>query len=97
MGADELHEGYLAVKIESNHQTVVSSCNFEPDALTALSCVLMYLIGLASVSARPATLFLDYFHSSILKSPSDGRSIRKCHRRSPVDCFRAMDCGEAYP
>ena len=31
MGADELHEGYLAVKIESDHQTVVSSCNFEPD------------------------------------------------------------------
>jgi hypothetical protein len=33
MGADELHEGYPAVKIESDHQTVVSACNFEPDTL----------------------------------------------------------------
>lgn len=35
MGANELHERYLAVEIEGRHQAVVSSRNLEPDALTA--------------------------------------------------------------
>jgi hypothetical protein len=33
VGADEFHEGDLPTKIKSGHQTVISSCNLEPDAL----------------------------------------------------------------
>ncbi len=33
MGADELHECYLPLEIESDYQAVISSRNFEPDAL----------------------------------------------------------------
>jgi hypothetical protein len=33
MGADELHKRYLPAEIESDHHAVVSSRNFEPDAL----------------------------------------------------------------
>jgi hypothetical protein len=33
MGPDELYEGHLSAEIESNHQTVVSTRNLEPDAL----------------------------------------------------------------
>jgi hypothetical protein len=33
MGADGLHKRYLPAEIESDHHTVVSSRNFEPDAL----------------------------------------------------------------
>ena len=33
MGANKLHEGYLPAEIESDPQAVVSSRNFEPDAL----------------------------------------------------------------
>jgi hypothetical protein len=33
MGADKLYEGYLSTKIEGDDQAVVSSRDFEPDAL----------------------------------------------------------------
>src|SRR5262245_26823896 len=33
VGAYEFHEGDLPAKIKSGHQTVISSCDFEPDAL----------------------------------------------------------------
>jgi hypothetical protein len=33
MRPDELHEGHLSAEVESDHQAVVSSRNFEPDAL----------------------------------------------------------------
>jgi hypothetical protein len=34
VSADELYEGHLPPEIERDHQAVVSSCNFESEALT---------------------------------------------------------------
>ena len=42
-------------------------------------------------------VFLNQLHSSIFKSPANGRRVGKCHRRLPVDRFRTVDCREADP